>query len=646
MISKSLRRILGFILFTCGIVLPLSVSATPTFANANQPDLPEVARGIPMGGALRIHDFDLDQFGYTELKLERFAVFAPDMKISVDGYSAISPPDNAYFRGHAAGLPDAIVVLTVPERGKVRGLITDESGIWLLESNAASEAPGLRNRKVRKNEMSQLPPFACGTENLAVDIEQLTGDQSAGATTEPSSLPGNVTHTARIAVETDYEYFAMFGNEADALSYMGDLFAYTSTVYEREINTNIEISWSRLWTSGPANDPWNATRETGGTSAALNEYRSYWNSNMGSVDRTVAHMLSGKSLGGGIAYVGVLCNSSYGYGVSASLGGNFDINNPGVIWDLIVVSHEIGHNFDSSHTQDYCGTGGVSDPVDLCYNSNNACGSARGLPGIGSLSGGTSPERPGTIMSYCHQVNGGMSNLSFTFGQGHLYGVAAGRVPDQMYAHVLDRASRYPGCLDLAGTTQNLAPNADFTFSTSDLTATFTDASSDSDGTIASWSWDFGDGTSANMQNPSHTYAAAGNYQVRLEATDNESATDGIVKSVTVEEPAGPQPPAAPTNLVATVEKSGRGKNKVVTGVTLGWTDNADNETGFVVEGCKEEITGKGKNRSVTCNYSEAGNTGANVTTFGVDLSSELDHFRVKATNAEGDSGFSNAVKI
>ena len=52
-------------------------------------------------------------------------------------------------------------------------------------------------------------------------------------------------------------------------------------------------------------------------------------------------MLSGKSLGGGIAYVGVLCNGTHGYGVSASLSGNFNIDNPSVVWDLLVVSHEM-----------------------------------------------------------------------------------------------------------------------------------------------------------------------------------------------------------------------------------------------------------------------------------------------------------------
>jgi PKD repeat protein len=63
----------------------------------------------------------------------------------------------------------------------------------------------------------------------------------------------------------------------------------------------------------------------------------------------------------------------------------------------------------------------------------------------------------------------------------------------------------------------------------------FTDGSTDSDGTIASWSWNFGDGTAADVnQNPTHTFAAAGPYQVALTVTDNGGATNTITQGVTV----------------------------------------------------------------------------------------------------------------
>ena len=80
----------------------------------------------------------------------------------------------------------------------------------------------------------------------------------------------------------------------------------------------------------------------------------------------------------------------------------------------------------------------------------------------------------------------------------------------------------------------NTAPVANFTFTTSGLTANFTDTSTDSNGTIASRSWNFGDGTTSNVTNPSRAYAAAGTYTVTLTVTDNGGATNAKSTPVTV----------------------------------------------------------------------------------------------------------------
>ena len=66
------------------------------------------------------------------------------------------------------------------------------------------------------------------------------------------------------------------------------------------------------------------------------------------------------------------------------------------------------------------------------------------------------------------------------------------------------------------------------------VVATFTDSSTDSDGTIASRSWNFGDGTTSTATNPSKTYSAAGTYSVSLTVTDNAGATNTKTSSVTV----------------------------------------------------------------------------------------------------------------
>lgn len=89
----------------------------------------------------------------------------------------------------------------------------------------------------------------------------------------------------------------------------------------------------------------------------------------------------------------------------------------------------------------------------------------------------------------------------------------------------------------------NQPPTAAFTSSCNGLTCGFTSTSSDPDGSIASYSWTFGDGGTATAQNPSHTYSAGGTYTVTLTVTDNQGATGNVSHTVTVTAPPPTQPP-------------------------------------------------------------------------------------------------------
>jgi PKD repeat protein len=84
------------------------------------------------------------------------------------------------------------------------------------------------------------------------------------------------------------------------------------------------------------------------------------------------------------------------------------------------------------------------------------------------------------------------------------------------------------------GGTTNNPPSASFSVSCSGLTCSFTDTSTDSDGSIATRSWTFGDGGTSTAANPSHTYTAGGTYSVQLTVTDNEGETDSASQNVTV----------------------------------------------------------------------------------------------------------------
>jgi subtilisin len=173
----------------------------------------------------------------------------------------------------------------------------------------------------------------------------------------------------------------------------------------------------------------------------------------------------------------------------------------------------------------------------------------------------------------------------------------------------------------------NQPPTANFTFTTTDLTTTFTDASTDLDGSIVSWNWNFGDGGTSTVQNPSHTYVAAATYTVSLTVTDDDGSTGNTSKSVTVTAP--PVLPAAPTNLTATAVSSSQ--------INLTWVDSDANEQGFKIERC----TGVG-----CSDFAQIAKVGANVTSYsntGLATSTSYS-YRVRAYNTAGDSDYSNTA--
>jgi PKD repeat protein len=80
----------------------------------------------------------------------------------------------------------------------------------------------------------------------------------------------------------------------------------------------------------------------------------------------------------------------------------------------------------------------------------------------------------------------------------------------------------------------NSPPHASFTVACTGLRCGFDASGSfDSDGTIATYAWDFGDGTSAGGRTTSHTYARAGIFTATLTLTDNTGATATQSRTVT-----------------------------------------------------------------------------------------------------------------
>ena len=80
----------------------------------------------------------------------------------------------------------------------------------------------------------------------------------------------------------------------------------------------------------------------------------------------------------------------------------------------------------------------------------------------------------------------------------------------------------------------NNPPSAVFNVIISKKVASFTDNSSDTDGTIVSWFWNFGDGKISTERNPKHRYSQFRNYSVTLTVTDDGGISNFTSKNVTI----------------------------------------------------------------------------------------------------------------
>lgn len=151
----------------------------------------------------------------------------------------------------------------------------------------------------------------------------------------------------------------------------------------------------------------------------------------------------------------------------------------------------------------------------------------------------TSTDADGTIASYAWDFGDG-SPASTGVTATHAY--AAGGTYQVKLTVTDDRgatSSKTSAVTVAAAPSSNTPPVAAFTQTVTDLSVAFDATSStDADGTIASYAWDFGDSTAPGAgATPSHAYANAGTYAVKLTVTDDKGATGVKTATVTVTDP-------------------------------------------------------------------------------------------------------------
>jgi PKD repeat protein len=130
---------------------------------------------------------------------------------------------------------------------------------------------------------------------------------------------------------------------------------------------------------------------------------------------------------------------------------------------------------------------------------------------------------------------------------------------------------------------ENAAPTADFSSSCTDLSCTFTDLSTDTDGEVVSYAWQFGSEGTSTQQNPSHTFAAAGAVNVTLTVTDDGGAEGTRTRSVTLVVPPAGAPTADFSVTCSSLECTFEDLSTDSDGTVVSWAwDLGDGETSNV----------------------------------------------------------------
>lgn len=313
-------------------------------------------------------------FGNAEVTVElaKWDILTDDFTI-VTSESNGQPLDvnpGHFYQGVLKGNPNSTAAFSIFE-GQIIGMITvDGSNIVLIPHESRPDEYIMYDDK----DIEEKNPFSCS----ALDHPEMSPAINTGYV--------EVSNCVEVYLECDHALYLNKGSVTATTNWITAVFNNMATLYGNE-SINTAISQIYIWTT-PDN------YSTSSSYSALTQFRA----NNPSFNGDIAHLaaLGGNNIGG-IAWLDVLC-SSYAYAYS-NINATY-ANVPTYSWTIEVMTHEMGHNLGSRHTQ-WCGWPGGA--IDNCYTPEGTC--APGPP----------PTSGGTIMSYCHLTGYGI-NFNNGFG--------------------------------------------------------------------------------------------------------------------------------------------------------------------------------------------------------------------------------------
>jgi hypothetical protein len=325
-----------------------------------------------------------------ETQLYRVNIFAEGFHVDTDKGRAISYDKGVYYRGIVKGDSNSVVSFNF-FKNELNGVISSQQ----LNNLVIGKLD-------KKNNLSDYIIYSDADLKVNNSFECKTKDV---VTTTPSENrnPGQTSSTRCVTMyfEIDNDLYNANGSDTTTTTnWLTSVFNNVQTLYN---NDGITVSLKSLyiWT---ALDPYEGI----GTSSSdylykFNEVRPVFDGDLGQLLGIDPGGLGGVAVG----IQGICTQQNFSYSDV-----NFSYSTvPTFSWTIMVITHEMGHLLGSPHTH-ACSWNGNHTAIDGCGPTANSA-YAEGSCAIGPIPSST---EKGTIMSYCHLINGVGINLANGFG--------------------------------------------------------------------------------------------------------------------------------------------------------------------------------------------------------------------------------------
>ncbi len=325
-----------------------------------------------------------------QLVLARHELRTPDFRLTSPDDPDLDAEKPLHFRGYVAGRTDATVALTLAHSG-VMAVVLSPEGSYVLGPAGGLPTGTTDYVLYQERELARRPPgHACGTRDTPDDPPK--GD--------PVDAMADQCRYVTLYLECAYSIYQQLGSSQNrVVTYIEGLYNVVAMLLDREQYSTL-VSEIRVWTQP---DPYPfRSQDLGRIIDAFENANPLQTRNSISLGHLVAHQ---PGVGGIARSLGSLCQSPNRRLAFSGLYLRYE-QLPTYSWDVLVMTHEIGHNLGSPHTHNCVWAGGAIDGCMPVERNVRSC---------------EQPPRPvppfqGTIMSYCHLVERVGINLNLGFG--------------------------------------------------------------------------------------------------------------------------------------------------------------------------------------------------------------------------------------